>query len=210
MSQTMREALQAAANYIDTLGGDSKRYRCVLASSEQAQQGAERLMDELEAALREDGYEFAHQGPAVCAWIEGLGASRPAATAPAGGVTELPDDIRVPLDSLHADALYLTSRVAQSTMSAVRLSQVIRERIDAAKAALAGAAQGAEPDAWRFQWRNGDVGFMDAGETADRLRKGVVGEDGTAILNPDSGRTNWKPLVYAASPQPPTGTEKKE
>lgn len=135
--------------------------------------------------------------------------SRAAAAAPAGGVTELPDDIRVPLDSLHADALYLTSRVAQGTMSAVRLSQVIRERIDAAKAALAGAAQGAEPDAWRFQWRNGDVGFMDAGETADRLRKGVVGEDGTVILNPDSGRTNWKPLVYAASPQPPTGTSKE-
>lgn len=54
-------------------------------------------------------------------------------------------------------------------------------------------------DAWRFQWSNGDVAFMDAGETADRLRKGVVGEDGTVILNPDSGRTNWKPLVYAAS-----------
>lgn len=94
MSQTMREALQAAANYIDTLGGDSKRYRGVLASSEQAQQG---------------------------------------------------------------------------------------------------------PDAWRFQWSNGDVAFMDAGEKADRLRNGVVSEDGTVILNPDSGRTNWKPLVYAAS-----------
>lgn len=57
------------------------------------------------------------------------------------GATELPDSIRVPLDSLHADALYLTSRVAQGTMSAVRLSQVIRERIDAAKAALQAAPQ---------------------------------------------------------------------
>lgn len=67
---------------------------------------------------------------------------------------ELTDDIRVPLDSLHADALYLASRVAQGTMSAVRLSQVIRERIDAAKAALATqqAAQGAEPECFGLRF----------------------------------------------------------
>lgn len=72
---------------------------------------------------------------------------------------ELTDDIRVPLDSLHADALYLASRVAQGTMSAVRLSQVIRERIDAAKAALTTAARAAEP---AEQWRDMSTAPKDA------------------------------------------------
>lgn len=55
----------------------------------------------------------------------------------------LPDAVRVPLDSLHADASYLIGRLQRGTMTAGRVVEVIRERIDAAKAAL--AAQQAAP-----------------------------------------------------------------
>lgn len=46
------------------------------------------------------------------------------------------DAVRVPLDSLHADASYLIGRLQRGTMTASRVVEVIRERIDAAKAAL--------------------------------------------------------------------------
>ena len=52
----------------------------------------------------------------------------------------LPDAVRVPLDSLHADAAYLIGRLQRGTMTASRVVEVIRERIDAAKAALTTAA----------------------------------------------------------------------
>lgn len=55
----------------------------------------------------------------------------------------LPDAVRVPLDSLHADASYLIGRLQRGTMTAGRVVEVIRDRIDAAKAAL--AAQQAAP-----------------------------------------------------------------
>ena len=55
----------------------------------------------------------------------------------------LTDAVRVPLDSLHADAAYLIGRLQRGTMTASRVVEVIRERIDAAKAALTTAA--AEP-----------------------------------------------------------------
>ncbi|MDX3986886.1 MAG: hypothetical protein QHC88_16685 [Achromobacter sp.] len=57
------------------------------------------------------------------------------ASAPVAG--ELPDAVRVPLDSLHADAGYLVGRVLDHSLSRDEVVAVIRSRIDAAKAALA-------------------------------------------------------------------------
>lgn len=52
----------------------------------------------------------------------------------------LNNTVRVPLDSLHADAAYLIGRLQRGTMTASRVVEVIRDRIDAAKAALTTAA----------------------------------------------------------------------
>jgi hypothetical protein len=43
--------------------------------------------------------------------------------------------MRVPLDSLHADAAYLIGRLREGSMPYARVIEIIRERIDAALAA---------------------------------------------------------------------------
>ena len=64
-------------------------------------------------------------------------------TAPAQPVAEpakadsvledaLSDAVRVPLDSLHADAAYLIGRLREGSMPYARVIEIIRERIDAA------------------------------------------------------------------------------
>lgn len=58
----------------------------------------------------------------------------------------LSDAVRVPLDSLHADAAYLIGRLRDGSMPHARVIEIIRERIDAAKAAIrARAAHGQAP-----------------------------------------------------------------
>ena len=59
----------------------------------------------------------------------------------------LNNTVRVPLDSLHADAAYLIGRLQLDTMDGARVVEIIRERIEAAKAALAAQAQEAAPAA---------------------------------------------------------------
>ncbi|QBH21026.1 hypothetical protein EYC51_16860 [Alcaligenes faecalis] len=56
---------------------------------------------------------------------------------PSGNSGELPDAARVPLDSLHADAVYLLSRVKQETLSIHDAALSIQHHIDSARAALA-------------------------------------------------------------------------
>lgn len=51
-------------------------------------------------------------------------------------MNELQSAVRVPLDSLHADAVYLCSRLTQGSMNVAQVALTIRQRIDAAKAAL--------------------------------------------------------------------------
>ena len=71
-----------------------------------------------------------------------------AARAPADSVQEdaLSDSVRTPLDSLHADAAYLIGRLREGSMPYARVIEIIRERIDAAKAAIrARAAHGQAP-----------------------------------------------------------------
>lgn len=60
-------------------------------------------------------------------------------TPTAIGADALPDAVRLPLDSLHADAAYLIGRLRDESLPAARVVDIIRERIDAAKAALASA-----------------------------------------------------------------------
>ena len=48
----------------------------------------------------------------------------------------LPDTVRVPLDSLHADAGYLCGRLLNGTMTQEQVVASIRRRIDEAKEAL--------------------------------------------------------------------------
>ena len=82
---------------------------------------------------------------------------RDGASAPAQPVAEpakadsvledaLSDALRVPLDSLHADAAYLIGRLREGSMPYARVIEIIRERIDAAKAAIrARASHGQAP-----------------------------------------------------------------
>ena len=56
------------------------------------------------------------------------------------GADALLDAVRLPLDSLHADAAYLIGRLRDESLPAAHVVAIIRERIDAAKAALASAA----------------------------------------------------------------------
>ena len=84
---------------------------------------------------------------------------------PASQGDALSDDaVRVPLDSLHADAAYLIGRLRDGSMPYARAIEIIRERIDAAKAAIrARAAQGDALDAARYrflrdgEWRDTDL-----------------------------------------------------
>ncbi|QFY77487.1 hypothetical protein DUD43_07200 [Alcaligenes faecalis] len=66
--------------------------------------------------------------------LKGPAAQQPVSGADAG---ELPDAVRVPLDSLHADAGYLVGRALDQSLSSAEVVSVIRSRIDAARAALA-------------------------------------------------------------------------
>lgn len=69
----------------------------------------------------------------------------------------LSDAVRVPLDSLHADAAYLIGRLREGSMPYALVIEIIRERIDAAKAAIhARAAQGDALDAARLDWLDAD------------------------------------------------------
>lgn len=77
-----------------------------------------------------------------------LRASHGQAPAPEDSVQEdaLSDSVRTPLDSLHADAAYLIGRLRDGSMPYARVIEIIRERIDAAKAAIrARAAHGQAP-----------------------------------------------------------------
>ena len=67
--------------------------------------------------------------------------------SPAAQGDALNNTVRVPLDSLHADAAYLIGRLQLDTMDGARVVEIIRERIQAAKAALAAQAQEAAPAA---------------------------------------------------------------
>lgn len=60
----------------------------------------------------------------------------PQEAAVSQGEAELPDSIRVPLDSLHADAEYLVYRADQGHLTKARIVGTIRERVDAAKAGI--------------------------------------------------------------------------
>ena len=107
--------------------------------------GCGRLLDEDEAKA-----EARHIG--------GTARAMPLYTAPqpspaAQGDALSDDAVRVPLDSLHADAAYLIGRLREGSMSYARVIEIIRERIDAAKAAIrARAEQGDALDAERLDW----------------------------------------------------------
>ncbi len=64
----------------------------------------------------------------------------------ASGAAGLPEALRVPLDSLHADAGYLCGRLLNGSLTQEQVVESIRRRIDAAKlAALTAQAISAEP-----------------------------------------------------------------
>ena len=90
---------------------------------------------------------------ATCAMLKAAPQPSPAAQGDA-----LSDAVRVPLDSLHADAAYLLGRLREGSMPYARVIEIIRERIDAAKAAIrARAAQGDALDAARLDWLDQNI-----------------------------------------------------
>ena len=67
-------------------------------------------------------------------------------TTPTSGAADLPEALRVPLDSLHADAGYLCGRLLNGSLTQEQVVESIRRRIDAAKlAAITAQAISAEP-----------------------------------------------------------------
>lgn len=105
-------------------------------------------------------------------------APQPMEPAVSQGEAELPDSIRVPLDSLHADAEYLVYRADQGHLTKARIVGTIRERVDAAKAgirtALATRPQEAAPSDNEKKLRRmlcvayaGSLAYMDDGEMQD-------------------------------------------
>ena len=67
-------------------------------------------------------------------------------TTPTTGAADLPEALRVPLDSLHADAGYLCGRLLNGSLTQEQVVESIRRRIDAAKlAVLTAQAISAEP-----------------------------------------------------------------
>ena len=106
--------------------------------------GCGRLLDEDEAKA-----EARHIGGTARA-IPVYTAPLPSPTAQGDALSD--DAVRVPLDSLHADAAYLIGRLREGSMPYARVIEIIRERIDAAKAAIrARAAQGDALDAARYR-----------------------------------------------------------
>lgn len=72
---------------------------------------------------------------------------------PSGNAGELPDEVRVPLDSLHADAAYLICRALDASLTADEVVATIRSRIDECRAALAAQAGNDVKDAARAAGR---------------------------------------------------------
>ncbi len=104
--------------------------------------------------------------------------------SPAAQGDVLSDDaVRVPLDSLHADAAYLIGRLREGSMPYARAIEIIRERIDAAKAAIrARAAHGDALDAARYRWLRAKADWDNEGGHSAWL---LQISSNTAGMNPD-------------------------
>lgn len=101
--------------------------------------------------------------PGVRALVDGYQSS----TQPSGNSGEFPDAARVPLDSLHADAVYLLSRVKQETLSIHDAALSIQSHIDSAGAAL--AQQDADPLQGAADWLVNYRGFPSPRSLAQQL-----------------------------------------
>lgn len=108
---------------------------------------AAQVANNLIAVAEDQAFEDWYKQDCLVGGVNARIAARAAWNARAALTTAAPqpcdiiaDAVRVPLDSLHADASYLIGRLQRGTMTASRVVEVIRERIDAAKAALTTAA----------------------------------------------------------------------
>ena len=95
-------------------------------------------------------------------------------TTPTTVSAELPEALRVPLDSLHADAGYLCGRLLNGSLTQEQVVASIRRRIDAAKLAAQAlsAAQAGVPAVWKLklpggkhtdEWESARVGDYNRG-----------------------------------------------
>ena len=139
--ETLREKLKTYED-LDEAGSDVQLLRSGYAA-------ARLEIESLQARIKTMAEE--HADELAVAHLDGrmraaqpAGAQQPTTqTAPAAQGDALSDDaVRVPLDKLHADAAYLICRLREGSMPYARVIEIIRERIDAAKAAIrARAAQ---------------------------------------------------------------------
>ena len=125
-------------------------WRISYQSSEAAARSAWQEMIRLHHRVNELEAQLSATQPAAQGFRDG-------ATAPAQPVAEpakadsvledaLSDAVRVPLDSLHADAAYLCGRLLNGSLTQEQVVESIRRRIDAAKAAIrARASHGQAP-----------------------------------------------------------------
>jgi hypothetical protein len=84
-------------------------------------------------------------GDEVVAWVEKDVRARPTPTT----VSELPDDIRVPLHELHADMGYLFGRVAADGSMAGVMTAAVRKKLELLEATLRAALNPGTAEGWR-------------------------------------------------------------
>lgn len=124
----------------------------------------------------------------------------------------LSDSVRTPLDSLHADAAYLIGRLRDGSMPYVRVIEIIRERIDAAKAAIRARAADAAPSAGAVAGPDdlsGTLRRLDSKELAAWVDRGMALSENLAMyvqadctLRESQARDMLRAHLFSAQPSP--------
>lgn len=119
---------------------------------------------------------------------------------PTSGAADLPEALRVPLDSLHADAGYLCGRLLNGSLTQEQVVESIRRRIDAAKlAALTAQALSAAP-AVPAGWK-----AVPVNPTPEMWKAAKTVPDPNPPYPPHYGLV-WDAML-AASPTPPAAQQ---
>ena len=131
--------------------------------------------------------------------------------SPAAQGDALSDAVRVPLNSLHADAAYLIGRLRDGSMPYARVIEIIRERIDAASptaqaAPAAGAVAGSDD-------LSGTLRRLDSKELAAWVDRGMALSENLAMyvqadctLRESQARDMLRAHLFSAQPAPAAPT----
>ena len=152
-----------------------------------------------------------HKPAADKAWGRFGSATAEPKPSPAAQGDALSDAVRVPLNSLHADAAYLIGRLRDGSMPYARVIEIIRERIDAASpmaqaAPAAGAVAGSDD-------LSGTLRRLDSKELAAWVDRGMALSENLAMyvqadctLRESQARDMLRAHLFSAQPAPAAPT----